>query len=83
MANLINLDSLPKVVRRVVEPYCNKMVMLHGDNLRSIVVYGSAVGQDFVLKRSNINLLMVFRGVDPPDLEKSLKLIQQGRKNES
>lgn len=80
MANLVNLDSLHRDVRKIVEPYCDKMVTLHGDNLRSIVVYGSAVGQDFVLKRSNINLLIVFQRVDPPDLEKSLKLIQHGRK---
>ncbi len=80
MAELADLQSLPEKVREIVEPYAKSMLELHGDNLDSIVVYGSSTGKDFIRGKSNINLLLVFKKLDLPDLKQSLKLVAKGRK---
>ena len=77
---LVNLEKLNSHVRKVLVPFSQAMIALHGDNLKSISLYGSAVGEDFIPKKSNINLLLVMKEIDPPDLKMSLKLINQGRK---
>ncbi len=80
MANLINLDKLSDEVRKIIEPYCDRMIEIHEENLKSISLYGSAAGDDFVAGKSNINVLAVMERIDPPDLKKSLKLVESGRK---
>ena len=80
MAELVNLERLNSNVRKVVVPFCQAMVGLHANNLKSISLYGSAVGEDFIPKESNVNLLLVMERIDPPDLKKSLKLVSQGRR---
>jgi len=77
---LVNLEKLNSHVRKVLVPFSQAMIALHGDNLKSISLYGSAVGEDFIPKKSNVNLLLVMERIDPPDLKMSLKLINQGRK---
>jgi len=77
---LLNLEKLNSHVKKVVVPFSQAMVGLHGDNLKSISLYGSAVGEDFIPKKSNVNLLLVMERINLPDLKKSLKLISQGRK---
>ncbi len=77
---LVNLEKLNSHVKKVLVPFNQAMIALHGDNLKSISLYGSAVGEDFIPKKSNVNLLLVMERIDPPDLKKSLKLINQGRK---
>ena len=77
---LINLDSLNEKVRTRLGPYCGELLKLHGDNLKSISVYGSSAGEDFAAGMSNINLLVVMGRIDPPDLKKSLKLVSSGIK---
>jgi len=71
---------LPVEVPKIIEPYCREMLKLHGDNLDSIIVYGSATGRDYLPRRSNINLLLVFKRLELSDLKKSLKLVAKGRK---
>jgi len=80
MADLVNLEKLNSHVRKVVVPFCQAMIGLHGDNLESISLYGSAVGEDFIPKESNVNLLFIMERIDSPDLKKSLKLVSQGRR---
>ena len=53
MAVLVNLEKLNNRVRKVVMPFNQAMIGLHGDNLKSISLYGSAVGEDFIPKESN------------------------------
>ncbi len=80
MTEFMNLGELPVPVRKLVEPYTQKMVNLLGENIKSIVVFGSAIGRDFVPKKSNVNLLIVCERVGLTDLRKSLKLVSEGRK---
>ncbi len=80
MAELINIDKFNEGARKTIRPYCLKMLEIHGDNVKSISIYGSAAGEDFVQGKSNINVLVVLGRIDPPDLKKSLKLVASGRK---
>lgn len=80
MKDLVNLEKLPPPVKEKVVPFCRELRELHGDNLVGICVYGSATGSDFVAKRSNINLLVVFTELRAQDLKKSLKLVNRGIK---
>ena len=77
---LVNLEKLNSHVKKVLVPFSQVMIALHANNLKSISLYGSAVGEDFIPKKSNINLLLVMERIDPPDLKMSLKLINQARK---
>lgn len=75
MKNLINLDNLPTKVKEFIKPYADKLIKIHQDNLKCIMVYGSATqSEDFVQKRSNINLLVILGEISLQDLKKSAKL---------
>jgi hypothetical protein len=79
VAKLINLDNLPTKVKEFVEPYATKLIQIHQDNLKCIMVYGSATQyEDFVPKRSNINLLVILGEINIQDLKKSAKLVTKG-----
>ncbi len=80
MAELSGLEGLNPRVIEVLNPYCQEIISLHGDNLKSIVLYGSATGADFVAKRSNVNLMIVLSEVTQAALKKSLKTVAKGRK---
>lgn len=75
---LLKLDLVRQEVRKKIKPYLKKLLEIHGDNIISIVLYGSATGDDFSPKSSDVNLLVIFKELDFPQLNKSLKLISGG-----
>jgi predicted nucleotidyltransferase len=78
MAELLNLPKLHPEIRNRLSDYCQALISLHGDNIISIFLYGSAVTGDFIPKRSNINLLVIFKTLNFSTLQKSLKLVAKG-----
>jgi hypothetical protein len=80
MAEMKNLHKFHEEVRSKLEPYLHDLIASLGDNLRSVVVYGSAAGPDYVPKKSNVNLLVICREVKLETLQNSLKIIKKGRK---
>jgi hypothetical protein len=80
MAELMRLERLSSPARKLVEPYVQQMINLLGENIKSVVVFGSAIGKDFIPKKSNINLLIVCERVDLADLKIVLALVSEGRK---
>jgi len=80
MTVLMNVDKIPVMVRTRVMWFCNAMRNIHGENLVSIVLYGSAVNEMFDVKRSNINLALVFKEINVETMKKSLRIIEKGRK---
>ena len=78
MGKLENLDRLSKDVRNLIVPYLENMLKLHKENIVSVLIYGSAVGEDFNPRSSDINMLIVFDSLEFSDLRKSLKLISTG-----
>ena len=81
MPELINLQKLPEVVRKRIVPYLENLFEIHGSNIVSVFVYGSATGQDFIPQRSDINLLLIFRELTFDDLKKSLQIVSRGIPN--
>ncbi|MCL6584161.1 MAG: hypothetical protein K6U11_11060 [bacterium] len=80
MSELKNLDLLPPSIRLTVARYCQSMIQIHQENLKSATVYGSAAGEDYIPERSNINLLFIFADLPFSTLKDSLKVIARGRK---
>ena len=80
MAELINIERLNEGIRKPIQDYCMRFIQIHGENLKSIYVYGSAASSEFIKGRSNVNMLMVFERIDPQDLQRSLKTVSAGRK---
>ena len=82
MKNL-NIDVLNNVCEEVkssIVPFCEKLVEIHADNIKAIILYGSATSKEFVPKKSNINIMIVFNDLGLNELKKSLKLVAKGRK---
>ena len=76
----LKLDKVRQDVRKRIEPYLEKLLSIHGDNIVSVVLYGSATGMDFTPGVSDVNLLLVFESLDFPELDSSLKHISAGIK---
>jgi len=80
MPELANIERLDEYVRESVADYVNRLLELHGDNLLSVAVYGSAARGDFTPKRSDVNLAVLLRDLKLDDLTGSLKLVARGIK---
>lgn len=70
MTQLKNLELLNNSVSKNLNKYCNQLVDLYGSGLKSVSIYGSAVGSGFVAKRSDINVLIVMDSIDRQTLIK-------------
>src|SRR6266542_4600673 len=63
------------MVRRIVKEALNSLVQdlqaTHGNNLASVVLYGSAAAGDHVELRSDYNLLIALNRITPEDLRQA------------
>src|SRR3954470_2961535 len=63
------------MVNRIVRSALNNLVedlrVTHGDNLASVVLYGSAAAGDYIELRSDYNLLIVLSRITPDDLRQA------------
>ena len=57
------LQSIHPGIRPLLLDFTREMKSEFGRNLTALILYGSAAGENFILKRSNINLLMVLEEV--------------------
>lgn len=76
----INVEKLHPHVKKRLVPYCQKFLALHQENIKSILIYGSAADNEYVPRQSNINILIVFEHLYPSVLKNSLKLIKSGNR---
>lgn len=76
--NIINEEKLHIEVKKKIIPYLKKMSDIHGDNLISVFVYGSAAGENYIPKVSDINSVFVFKDLEFSILRSSLKVISKG-----
>jgi hypothetical protein len=77
---LKNVDKVSPHIQPTVTWYSQNMIRIHQKNLRSVTLYGSAAGKDYIHKRSNINLILIFEQIPFSVLKSSLELIASGRK---
>ena len=59
------------------EQFTEKMKKIYGDDLLSVVLYGSAVGGDFHKCHSDFNLMIILKDISASSLEKSARLCQR------
>ncbi|RKY39343.1 MAG: hypothetical protein DRP75_02470 [Candidatus Omnitrophota bacterium] len=79
--DLLNTEKLPVEVRKRVIAYCHQLISLYQDNLKSIFLYGSVLqSEDFIPKKSNINLGVILYDLQLSELRKALKLVAKGRR---
>ncbi len=75
-----DMASVPQPVRNLIEPYLKSLAEAYGEDLESVLLYGSGTGSDFVPGKSNVNLLVVLKQVSLPNLKKILKLVARWRR---
>jgi len=75
-----NTKGIMPDLTQIICSYCDSFLLIHGDNLISIAVYGSAVNQNFIPGVSDINIVMVFKNITMESLQMSLKPIKEGKK---
>ncbi len=80
MNKKINVERVAEPVREVISSYAQEILNLLGDNVKSIVVFGSAAGKDFVKGKSNVNMLVVCEDIGLPQLKKCHRLVAKGRR---
>ena len=66
MTQIQHLDRLPEEARKRVQTFCEGLERVLGKDLRSLIVYGSAAGPEYVPGRSDVNLLVVAERLDLP-----------------
>lgn len=76
--SIINEKRLHIEVQKKFIPYFETMSDIHGDNLISVFIYGSAAGENYVPKVSDINSVFVFKNLNPSILKSSLKAVSKG-----
>jgi len=63
-------------VNRQISGFVERMSRESGENLVSVVLYGSATTGNFVEKRSDVNLLCVFNRLGEPELNAVSRVVQ-------
>lgn len=61
---------------QTIEKFTHEIQTLYGDDLISLILYGSAAGADFVPDRSDLNFLVVLKQVTLDALRKAMPLIR-------
>lgn len=81
MPELKNIDRLPAAAQKPISEFAAKLLALHGTEIESIVVFGSAAGPNFTPKISDINLAVIFYSINFAVVHKSAGLARRGRKH--
>jgi hypothetical protein len=80
LERLKNLEKLRPELQKLLGPYVRELLSIAGEDIVSVLVFGSATGPDFVPGRSNINVAIMARDIDSALLKKCLKHIASGFK---
>ena len=64
------IDGLPEDSHQQLRAYVKDVRAAYGDQLESVVLYGSAVRSEFLPGRSNLNVALVVKSYDPEGLKK-------------
>ncbi len=77
----MGLETIRVDVRKVLQPYLDKIITKIGrENIVSIILYGSATGEDYIPGRSDINLLIVVKDIDFDHLRAIIPIVLKGIK---
>lgn len=74
-----NTDALPQAIRPGLEGYVASLDELFGEDLISVVLYGSAVRGDYVAGVSDVNILVVLRDARARAIKKAARASRLAR----
>ena len=77
-SNIIHEEKLHVEARKKFIPYLKAISAIHGDNLISVFVYGSAAGENYIPKVSDINSVFVFKDLKFSTFKSSLNVVSKG-----
>ena len=80
MEEFKNLDKLPSDVSGKFAPYLRDLLALYSGQVGCVAIYGSAVGQNYVPGRSDINSVIILNEIAFDHLNRALKVIARGIK---
>ncbi|MEZ5308717.1 MAG: nucleotidyltransferase domain-containing protein [Pyrinomonadaceae bacterium] len=67
-------------MKQLFEDFVDDLRQTHGENLRSVILYGSAAAGDFISHESDYNILIVLDCITPEDLRKSHPTVREWNK---
>jgi len=65
--------DIPSEVQQLLKRYVKETTALLGSQLEGILLYGSAVGGEFLPGRSNLNLLLLLSGYEREGMKRYAK----------
>ncbi|MBC8184524.1 hypothetical protein H8E88_25800 [candidate division KSB1 bacterium] len=74
------MSKIPKKPEQIFEQFSNDYKNAFGENLISIILYGSAAKGEYVYKKSDINFLIILNETGIGQLKKALPLIKRWQK---
>jgi len=74
----IKVDALPDGISETVRAYVNKVLEKQGDNILSVFIYGSAAGNDFDVRISDINMAFIVKDSSCGKLQNTAGIIKEG-----
>ncbi len=74
------MSQLDERTEQSIQSFTRQMQELYGEDLISLILFGSAAGGDYVPGRSDLNFLIVLKEVTPAQLKKSWKLLNRWHK---
>lgn len=79
--SLKNITEFPQTIRPLISEFANKIVDKFDDNVRTVLIYGSAAGVNYNPGVSNINIAVIFKTIDLSVLDQSVALVKWGHKH--
>lgn len=74
------MSRIPKDPKEIFDEFIKDYKGIYGDDLISIILYGSAAGKDYIPGKSDINFMIVLTDEGIKDLERSFDLVRKWRK---
>jgi predicted nucleotidyltransferase len=75
------MAELDERTERTLRSFTREVRDLYGENVLSVILYGSAIGPDYVPEVSDLNVLVILKEVGPEQLKKALKYVKRWRKS--
>ena len=69
--------KIPERIKTNLDNFTTQIQQIYGEQLISVVLYGSAASGEFVTNHSNLNVLVVLKNADLPALKKASALIRK------
>ncbi len=76
--SVLNKEKLHIEVQKKIGSYLEAMIDINGDNLDSVFVYGSAAGENYIPKSSDINLVFILKDLNFQSLKSIQNVVSKG-----